>query len=397
VDFGTLPPEINSARMYSGPGSGPMLTAAAAWDALAVELRVEATGYGSVISGLTAQVWTGPASESMAAAAAGYTAWMSSTAAHIEHTANQLRAAVAAFEAAFAETVAPPVIAANRLLLMSLIATNVLGQNGPAIAATEAHYGEMWAQDAAAMYGYAGSSAAATTLTPFVPAPPATNPAGLAAQGAAVAQATGTSITADAQATSSTLTSMIPSALQQLAVPGTVPSPPSTSTSALTLLSSLSSEMSTSSATIFSTSSALQLAKTFAPVLSAVGPQVAAPGLALPGGLGSGAGAFWSAGSAGFGAGGTSTVSAGLGRAAALGALSVPQSWATPSTMPLIPAAGLPNTALSAAPEVAGDGQAGLLGGLPSSGMAGRGATAMVPDPRFLERPFMLPPWSTRI
>ncbi|WP_203115967.1 PPE domain-containing protein, partial [Mycobacterium canetti] len=25
MDFGALPPEINSGRMYSGPGSGPML------------------------------------------------------------------------------------------------------------------------------------------------------------------------------------------------------------------------------------------------------------------------------------------------------------------------------------------------------------------------------------
>ena len=54
----------------------------------------------------------------------------------------------------------PPVIEANRTLLMTLIATNILGQNTPAIAATEAHYMEMWAQDAAAMYGYAGLQAA---------------------------------------------------------------------------------------------------------------------------------------------------------------------------------------------------------------------------------------------
>ena len=71
-----------------------------------------------------------------------------------------------------------PVIAANRALLMSLIATNFLGINTPAIAATEAHYGEMWAQDAAAMYAYAGSSAAAAMLTPMAVAPPTTNPAG---------------------------------------------------------------------------------------------------------------------------------------------------------------------------------------------------------------------------
>lgn len=61
----------------------------------------------------------------------------------------------------------PPVIEANRAQLMALIATNVLGQNAPAIAATEAQYAEMWSQDAMAMYGYAGASAAATQLTPF--------------------------------------------------------------------------------------------------------------------------------------------------------------------------------------------------------------------------------------
>ncbi|MCV7394002.1 PPE domain-containing protein, partial [Mycobacterium paraseoulense] len=37
-DFGALPPEINSGRMYAGPGSGPMMVAAAAWDVLAAEL-----------------------------------------------------------------------------------------------------------------------------------------------------------------------------------------------------------------------------------------------------------------------------------------------------------------------------------------------------------------------
>ena len=64
-------------------------------------------------------------------------------------------------------TVPPPEIAANRSLLAVLVATNFLGMNTPAIAATEAQYAEMWAQDAVAMYGYAGSSAAATVLTPF--------------------------------------------------------------------------------------------------------------------------------------------------------------------------------------------------------------------------------------
>src|ERR1700736_6620663 len=155
MDFGIYPPEINSARMYTGPGSAPMLTAAEAWQGLAAELHSAATSYQSVISGLTAGPWLGPASASMAAAAAAYVAWMSATAAQAEQTAAQAKAAAAAYETAFAATVPPPVIAANRTLLMALIATNVLGQNTPAIAATETQYAEMWAQDAAAMYGYA--------------------------------------------------------------------------------------------------------------------------------------------------------------------------------------------------------------------------------------------------
>jgi PPE-repeat protein len=49
MDFGLLPPEINSGRMYAGPGPGPMLAAAAAWDAPAAELHLTAASYGSAI------------------------------------------------------------------------------------------------------------------------------------------------------------------------------------------------------------------------------------------------------------------------------------------------------------------------------------------------------------
>jgi PPE-repeat protein len=116
----------------------------------------------------------------MAAAAAPFAAWMSA-AAQAEQTAAQAEAAAAAYAAAFVATVPPPLIAANRAQLMALIATNFLGQNTPAIAATEAHYVEMWAQDAAAMYAYAGSSAMATQLTPFSRPQQSTNAGGPAA------------------------------------------------------------------------------------------------------------------------------------------------------------------------------------------------------------------------
>ncbi|OBG54644.1 MULTISPECIES: PPE family protein [unclassified Mycobacterium] len=189
MDFGAMPPEINSGLMYAGPGPGSMLAAAMAWEGLAAELRMAATSYGSVILNLTDAGWQGPSSAAMAAAAAPYVAWMHATAAQAEQAGMQATAAATAHETAFAATVPPPLIAANRSLLMMLVATNFLGINAAAIAATEAQYAEMWAQDAAAMYAYAGSSAAAAMLAPMAVAPPTTNPGGAAASAVAAGEA----------------------------------------------------------------------------------------------------------------------------------------------------------------------------------------------------------------
>ena len=192
LDFGLLPPEINSGRMYSGPGPGPMLAAAEAWDGLAADLGFASAGYGATLAELTSSNWIGPTSLAMMAAVTPYVTWLSSTAAQAEETANQARAAVSAYEAAFAMTVPPPAIAANRALLMALVATNFFGQNTPAIMATEALYVEMWAQDAAAMYGYAGASAVAAQVTPFAAPPQTAADDGTSNQSSAVANAAAT-------------------------------------------------------------------------------------------------------------------------------------------------------------------------------------------------------------
>jgi PPE-repeat protein len=197
LDFGAYPPEYNSGRMYVGAGSGPLLTAAAAWDELAAELQSTGASYSSTIETLASGPWTGPSSIAMAAAAAPYVAWIRATGAQAEQAGAQAKLAAGAYEAAFAATVPPPVIAANRSLLATLVATNILGQNTPAIAATEAHYMEMWAQDAAAMYAYTASSASASQLTPFAEPPRTTNDSAGPTQAAAVAQST-------AQSTSNT-------------------------------------------------------------------------------------------------------------------------------------------------------------------------------------------------
>lgn len=193
IDFSILPPEVNSGLMYSGPGSGPMAAAGSAWAGLGGELHSIAAAYESVIAALTDGSWVGPGAASMATSSQAQVEWLLDSAARAEQVSAQAWAAVSAFEAAFLATVPPAEVAANRALLMQLVATNLLGQNTPAILATEAMYAEMWAQDAGAMYSYAGASAAASQLAPFNVAAESANPAGLGAQAAAVSQALGSS------------------------------------------------------------------------------------------------------------------------------------------------------------------------------------------------------------
>jgi PPE-repeat protein len=121
MDFGALPPEINSGRMYVGAGSGPML-AAAAWDALAAKLHSTAASYGSTIQGMTVGSWQGPSATSMTTAAAPFVSWLTATATQAEQTSIQAKAAVSAYETAFAATVPPTVVAANRASAPSVMA-----------------------------------------------------------------------------------------------------------------------------------------------------------------------------------------------------------------------------------------------------------------------------------
>jgi PPE-repeat protein len=205
--------------MYSGPGSTPLRTASVAWNLLAAELDSAANQYQATINVLADDDWRGPTSATMAAAVAPYISWMSTTGAQAEQASAQASAAATAYETAFALTVPPPEIATNRAQLAMLVATNVIGQNTPAIAANEAVYGEMWAQDAAAMYGYAGSSATAATVKPFTQPPETSNPAAQAMQGSAVTQANSTSAGTGVQSQLQQLLSNVPSSLQQLTSP----------------------------------------------------------------------------------------------------------------------------------------------------------------------------------
>jgi PPE-repeat protein len=208
MSFMIFPPEINSSLMYSGVGSGPLMAAASAWDELAADLETSANAFQAIVSQLTGATWLGPSSARMASATAPYVEWLSGTAGQAAQTSAQARLAAAAYESAFAGTVPPAVIAANRALLAALVATNFLGQNTPAIAATEAHYMEMWFQDGLSMDTYATVSQQAVVLPEQTPAP-TTSDGGVSSDAAAAAQSIENSITTTVNQLSTSLQGLL--------------------------------------------------------------------------------------------------------------------------------------------------------------------------------------------
>jgi PPE-repeat protein len=383
LDFSWLPPEINSALIYAGAGSGPLHVAAAAWDGLAQDLQSSASSFESVIAGLSSGPWSGPASASMAAASVPYVGWLSAAAGQAALAGDQARAAATAFEAALSATVHPLAVTSNRTTLTSLVATNFLGQNTPAIAANESDYSEMWAQDVGAMLGYhAGATSAASTLAPF--SIPPLNLAGLGSQVSGWASQLVGGVTSAV----APLTTGLQSGLS--AIPG-----------ALSSVQAAASALPISSLTQVAQVGMLPASMLMSPMMSlAQGAGGGTAGLAaantalvdapkLAGGAvpemkGLGAGGGIGAGMAG-----------GLGNARLVGALSVPPTWqgSMPGKMGSAAMAGLgPGGAMNAAEmaAVAGGGApagggmpmmpmpmgGGAGAGMPGAGMMGRGGAS---------------------
>lgn len=385
--YAAFPPEFNSGRIYAGPGSGSLRSAAAAWEGLASELQSTVSSYTSVVDSLTSGAWVGPSSVSMAAAVTPYLAWMQGTAAQAAEAAAQATAAASAYETAFAAHVPPAEIAANRSQLAQLVATNVFGQNTPAIAATEIQYAEMWAQDAVAMDTYAGSSAAAADVTPFTEAPQITNAGGLAGQAAALTQAAGTSA-GSAQSIVSSLSSSLTTAggpLSALLQTGA-----NLSTSYTTTVNGLLNGLfgPSGATTIMALYNAVKVPLGFTTQFNDIGLLINFPVsqvlkfappaayAALPkDALGAGLGAL------GFGRGTLyNAVSAGMGNAGTLvGHLSVPPSWATSTPAIRTVAAALSAAGPDAVPAAA-LGEGGLLSAMSVAGMLGSAFGAGAPS-----------------
>ncbi len=362
--YAAFPPEINSGRMYSGAGSQSWQAAAAAWSELAAELRSAADSYASVISSLTSGPWLGPSSLSMAAAVAPYLTWMQSTATQAAETASQATATLSAYESAYAAHVPPTEITANRAQLAQLVATNVIGQNNAAIAATEIAYAEMWAQDAEAMDAYAAASAAASKLTPYTEPPQTTNTAAAAAQSAATTAAAGSPLLQWLANLSTDYTSTISGLLNSLFGPNGA----STFTALFTAVKApVSFSTQFNDIGLLTNFPVSQFLK-FAP----------APGFALPPkeALGGGLIGPW------YGRGWlTSSVSASMGESGTLaGKLSVPPSWAVATPAVRTVAAALSAAGTEAVPAAA-LGEAGLFSSMSAAGMFGSAVGAGTPTP----------------
>src|ERR1700744_1710441 len=406
VDFGALPPEVNSALMYMGPGSSSFQVAASAWNGLAAELQSAAQGYETTITQLASDAWNGPASAAMSTAAQPYITWLQETSTQAEQAAAQAQAAVAAYEQAFAATVAPPLVAANRAETAAAVQANVFGQYTPLIAQLEAQYGQMWAQDAAAMYGYAGQSASAAQVTPFATPAATTSPAGTAAQSAAVSQATGTAAASSSQSILQQLTSSMPSSLQSLASAAASSAATTTTpfqslfslifgTTVLpTNLSALVTDYSPYASLFYNTEGlpyfsvgmgnfGVQIAKS-AGMLGGAAPAAAAPSLGGLGGLG---GALGGGGAAGAGAG-AHAISAISGGGGSVGKLAVPASWVGGAAAQAAPHGVQLVSSVSAAPEAAA-GSGNLRGGMPLAGTRAGFGNGL--GPRYGFKPTVMP------
>jgi PPE-repeat protein len=215
MEFTTLPPELTSALIHTGPGAQSLIEASSAWESLGNELEDSAETYAAAVASLTGS-WQGSSAAAMTQAVEPYLAWLQATAQQCGQTAASALAAAAAFNSVRAAVVPTAQVIANRMQLLNLLATNQFGINLPAIAETEAQYQSMWASNSAAITRYQAASAQATALPQFASPAAVTNSAGVAAQSSAVpAAATSSAATTGALSAQLDPISSILAALEQ--------------------------------------------------------------------------------------------------------------------------------------------------------------------------------------
>lgn len=173
-EWGALPPDVNSARFWLGPGASTFFASAAQLEALAGMLMGVLGGHEGVAAALAGS-WAAPTGEIAIAANQPYATWLATVFGMLQHAAMSIQSAGTAFETNKAATPTPLEVEENQTEHVTLQANNFLGLLTPLIIANRTRYfSDMWVRSASNMYSYAAASAATVQAIPPLPPPPPT-------------------------------------------------------------------------------------------------------------------------------------------------------------------------------------------------------------------------------
>jgi PPE-repeat protein len=185
------PPEVNYYTLTAGDLAASMTAASAGYQGLADTLSAEIGLLGANTTATAAVGWQGTGGTAMVVSASQLIEVLSLAVAWLQQASMEAAEMAAAHRTAHSTMVPGPVCDTNRTTQAALVASNVIGQNTPAIIALDTQYfGEFWPQNASIMAAYEAviTAALAALADPPPIAPLAPDPA---APLAGVAQAAG--------------------------------------------------------------------------------------------------------------------------------------------------------------------------------------------------------------